>query len=385
MWLILAGRGWGKTRTGAQDIAAYAMANPKSICGVVAPTQGDLRRVCFEGHSGLLGIIPHECYASGDLRSYNKSSMEIKLWNGSLIQGFAAIEPDRLRGPQFHRVWADELAAWRYTDAYDQLVFGLRLGQNPKMIVTTTPRPTSIIIDLAKRAGKDVYITKGNTFENQANLAESALQQLRDRYEGTRLGRQELYADILDDVEGALWTYSMIESARCQMEEQPDYVRTVVAIDPAVTSGASSDETGIVVASLGEDGMFYVRHDATMKASPDTWAQKACSLLQEFEADRIIAEVNNGGDLVERVVRTIDRSVPYTAVRASRGKIIRAEPIAALYEQRKVRHVGQFKELEDQMTSYTPHTAKSPDRLDALVWALTELSRSSGQAQWRIS
>lgn len=384
VWMILAGRGWGKTRTGAQDIAAYAMSNPKSICGVIAPTKGDLRRVCFEGHSGLLGVIPPECMASGDYTSYNKSSMEIKLWNGSIIQGYAAIEPDRLRGPQFHRVWADELAAWRYADAYDQLVFGLRLGQNPKMVVTTTPRPTQIIMDLAKRAGADVHITKGNTFENEENLADSALAQLKDRYEGTRLGRQELYADILDDVEGALWNWSMIEAARVDKESMPQMTRVVVAIDPAVTGGENSDETGIVVAGRLED-RYYILDDVTLRASPDAWARRAVEAYHHWGADRIVAEVNNGGDLVEKVIRTVDRTVPYTAVRASRGKILRAEPVAALYEQGKVSHCGEFKELEDQMTSYTPISKKSPDRLDALVWAITELSRSSGQAVWRIS
>ena len=384
VWMILAGRGWGKTRTGAQDIAAYAMSNPKSICGVIAPTKGDLRRVCFEGHSGLLGIIPPECMAAGDYTSYNKSSMEIKLWNGSIIQGYAAIEPDRLRGPQFHRVWADELAAWRYADAYDQLVFGLRLGQNPKMVVTTTPRPTQIIMDLAKRAGADVHITKGNTFENEENLADSALAQLKDRYEGTRLGRQELYADILDDVEGALWNWSMIEAARVDKESMPQMTRVVVAIDPAVTGGENSDETGIVVAGRLED-KYYILDDVTLRASPDAWARRAVEAYHHWGADRIVAEVNNGGDLVEKVIRTVDRTVPYTAVRASRGKILRAEPVAALYEQGKVSHCGEFKELEDQMTSYTPISKKSPDRLDALVWAITELSRSSGQAVWRIS
>ena len=217
VWLILAGRGWGKTRTGAQDISAYAMANQNVRCGVVAPTRSDLRRVCFEGPSGLLTSIPKECLWQGDGNAYNRSAMEIKLWNGSIIQGYAAIEPDRLRGPQFHRIWADELAAWRYPEAYDQMMFGLRLGKRPQLIITTTPRPTQIISSLVRRKDKDVHLTSGNTFENHENLAESALKQLEERYAGTRLGRQELYAELLEDIEGALWSYKGIDETRIEI------------------------------------------------------------------------------------------------------------------------------------------------------------------------
>jgi len=385
IWLILAGRGWGKTRTGAQDIAAYAMAHPNVICGVIAPTGGDLRRVCFEGPSGLLSIIPSQCYQQGDRRSYNRSSMEIKLWNGSIIQGFAAIEPDRLRGPQFHRLWADELAAWRYPETYDQMMFGLRLGQKPRLVITTTPRPTPLVVSLAKRAGRDVHLTKGNTFENYENLAESALAQLKEKYEGTRLGRQELYADILDDTEGALWSHKIIEQGYISKDDLPDLTRIVVAIDPAVTNNENSDETGIVVCGYGSDNNYYVIEDASLKASPDAWGRRAVDCFYKYNADRIVAEVNNGGDLVERLIRNIDPNVPYTPVTASRGKLVRAEPIAALYEQKKVHHVGSFPVLEDQMCSYVAGVKKSPDRLDALVWALTELSQNTGQAYWRIS
>lgn len=384
IWLILAGRGWGKTRTGAMDALVYALRNPEVQVAVVTPTFGDIRRVAFGGVSGILKFLPKECMLEGRGRGYNATSSEINLFNGSKIMGFSATEPDRLRGPQFHRAWCDEIAAWQYPDTFDQLMFGLRLGENPQCVITTTPKPSPLIRGLMNRKG-GVVITRGSTFENAANLAPAAIAQLKEKYEGTRLGRQELYAEVLDDLEGALWSYSMLEGAYCGLEAQPEYVRKVVAVDPAVTSGEESDDTGIIVAGLGEDGRYYVLEDATMKGSPDAWARRACGLLHEHQADRIIAEVNNGGDLVERVVRTIDRSVPYTAVRASRGKLVRAEPIAALYEQGKVSHVGKFTELEEQMTSYTPTTGKSPDRLDALVWALTELSRSSGQAVWRIS
>jgi predicted phage terminase large subunit-like protein len=311
--------------------------------------------------------------------------MEISLWNGSIIQGFAAIEPDRLRGPQFHRIWADEVAAWRYSESFDQMMFGLRLGDDPRLVITTTPRATPLIVGLAKREGQDVHLTKGSTFENYKNLAESALQQLKDKYEGTRLGRQELYADILEEQEGALWNYGMIDSSRISRESSVEYRRVVVAIDPAVTNTETSDETGIIVCGSSNDGRFYVIDDLSGKYSPDAWGKKAIEAYYRHNADRIVAEVNNGGDLVERLLRNIDNQVPYTPVNASRGKIVRAEPIAALYEQGKVHHVGSFPELEDQMCFFTPTTKKSPDRMDALVWALTELSLSSGKAYWRIS
>ena len=383
IWLILAGRGWGKTRTGAEDVYRYALSNPNTISAVVAPTFGDLRRVCFGGVSGLTSIIPNEAYHNHDMtKGYNVSNSEIRLFNGSRIVGFSATEPNRLRGSQFHRAWCDELAAWQYPETFDQLMFGLRLGENPQCVITTTPRPTKIITDLLKR--KDVYTTTGNTFENEDNLASSALETLKERYANTRLGRQELYAEVLTDIEGALWSYKMIEERRIKREEMPDLERIVVAIDPAVTNTENSDETGIVV--CGRSGnKYYVLEDKSGKYSPDDWARTAIRLFYELNADRIVAEVNNGGDLVERLIRTIDSKVPYTPVRASRGKMMRAEPVAALYEQERVSHIGVFSQLEEQMCSYTPEARTSPDRLDALVWALTELSDTRGSAYWRIS
>ena len=383
VWLILAGRGWGKTLTGAFDTMLFALNNPESRVAVIVPTFGDLRRVAFGGVSGIMSWLPKECLMKGRGQGYSSTSQEIRLYNGSLIQGFAATEPDRLRGPQFHRAWCDEIAAWQYPDTFDQLMFGLRLGQNPQCIITTTPKPNDITRGLIKRT--NTIITRGSTFDNAANLAPAAIQQLKEKYEGTRLGRQELYAEVLDDLEGALWSYSNIEQNRATKEQIPSLSRIVVAIDPAVTNNEFSDETGLVVSGSDENGEYYVLEDGSLKASPDGWARAAIDLLYKYQADRIIAEVNNGGDLVEKVLRTIDRSVPYSAVRASRGKIVRAEPIAALYEQGKVHHVGEFKELENQLISYTPTSRKSPDRLDALVWAITELSQRSGKPVWRIS
>ena len=385
IWLILAGRGWGKTRTGAQDIALFALRNPNTISAVVAPTHGDLRRVCFGGPSGLMTVIPDECLAVGTTqKGYSSSLSEIRLANGSKIVGYAAQEPERLRGPQFHRAWCDELASWRYPEAFDQLMFGLRLGENPQCLITTTPKPQKLIRDLVER--EDVHVTSGSTFENEANLAESALSMLKDKYEGTTLGRQELYAEIIDTIDGALWKTALIEEARLPENTEKELTQIIVGIDPAVTANQDSDETGILVVGKDFNNEYYVLEDVSGKYSPDQWARKAINAFYEWGADRIVAEVNNGGDLVERLLRNIDANIPYRSVRATRGKILRAEPIAALYEQRRVHHIGVFPELESQMCSYTGEAnQQSPDRLDALVWGLAELSKSRGDVAWRIS
>ena len=384
IWLILAGRGWGKTRTGAQDIALYALRNPGTICAVVAPTHGDLRRVCFGGPSGLLTIIPEECFSkTKDMKGYSQSTSEIRLHNGSKIIGYAASEPERLRGPQFHRAWADELAAWRYPESFDMLSFGLRLGDNPQCVITTTPKPTKIIKDLIDR--EDVFVTTGSTFENQDNLAESALTMLRERYEGTTMGRQELYAEIIEDFDGALWNSRMIDEERLPEDTDRELKRIIVSIDPAVTANKNSDETGIVVVGKDYTDRYYVIDDISGIYTPDKWARLAVDAFYDYQADLVVAEVNNGGDLVERLIRSVDANCPYRAVRATRGKMLRAEPISALYEQKRVSHIGYLPELEQQMISYTGETNTSPDRLDALVWGLTELSRSRGDVNWRIS
>ena len=384
IWLILAGRGWGKTRTGAQDIALYALRNPDVTCAVVAPTAGDLRRVCFGGPSGLVNIIPKDCLSSNkSIKGYSSSMSELRLHNGSKIVGYAASEPERLRGPQFHRAWCDEIAAWRYPEAFDQLMFGLRLGDNPQCVITTTPKPVKIIKDLISR--DDVTVTSGNTFENEANLADSALAMLRDKYEGTTLGRQELYAELIENLEGALWTSKLIDEARLPESEEKELKQIIVAIDPAVTNNEDSDETGILVVGKDMNNEYYVLEDVSGKYSPDAWARKAINSYYDWNADRIVAEVNNGGDLVERLLRGMDLNIPYRSVRATRGKLVRAEPVAALYEQRRVHHIGYFPELESQMCSYIGETRPSPDRLDALVWGITELSKSKGEVNWRIS
>lgn len=365
-WVILAGRGWGKTRTGAEDAAWSGMSNPGWRIAVVAPTSADARDTCIEGDSGLLNVLPREA-----VQTWNRSLGELILVNGTRYKTFSADEPERLRGPQHNRAWGDELAAWRYPEAWDQLMFGLRLGQHPQAVVTTTPKPTPLVKSLV--AAKTSIVTRGSTFDNAANLAPSALQMLKDKYEGTRLGRQELEAEILGDLPGALWSLSVLDAYR--LREAPAIQRIVVAVDPAVTATDASDEHGIIVAALeGQRGL--VLEDASLSGSPHEWAKRAVSLYRSWNADCIVIEVNQGGDMVAHTLRTIDPNVKIKEVRASRGKHVRAEPIAALYEQGRVAHVGSFPELESQMTQMTTSGYEgegSPDRVDALVWAMTEL------------
>ncbi len=369
VWLLLAGRGFGKTRSGAEDMGWYAMTNAGVRCAVVGRTYTDVRDVCFEGESGLLAVIPNSW-----VKSYTRSlgSLCIELTNGSLIFGYGSESPDKLRGPQHHRAWADELAAWEDMDAWDQLLFGLRLGRNPQAVVTTTPRPIAILKDLVSRVGGDVRMSTGSTYENAQNLPERFLRRLRERYEGTRLGRQELFAELLFDVPGALWSYESF----VRVASTPDLERIVVAVDPAVTSRSESAETGIIVAgkcTVKRRGLGFILHDGTLRGRPEEWASRAISLYRQYQADAIVAEVNNGGDLVEHTIHTVDPNVKVVKVRASRGKIIRAEPVSALYEQGRVFHLGLFHKLEDQMVSYDGEGKVSPDRMDAAVWAITQL------------
>ena len=370
-WLILSGRGWGKTRTGAEWLAYKAIQTPKSRWAIVAKTFADARDTCAEGDSGIVSILNR--YDA--IHTYNRSIGEIILKNKSRIKLFSAEEPDRLRGPQHHGVWCDELAAWDKPDAYDQLQFGLRLGQHPQTVITTTPRPTKLIKDLLTR--DTTVVTRGSTFENSDNLAPSALIELQNRYSGTRIGRQELFGEILDDNPGALWNRTMIEANRIKESDLPPLMRIVVGIDPAVTSNENSDFTGIVTAGMTADGHYYILSDDTIKASPQEWATKAISAYDKYKADRMIAEVNNGGDLVIHLLQQVNPNIPVKKVTATRGKRVRAEPIAALMEQDRCHMVGFFAELEEQMCEWTPDASESPDRLDAMVWALTELSEGS--------
>ena len=368
----MAGRGFGKTRLGAEWLAAKAVRNDGVRCAIVARTYSDTRAVCVEGVSGILNILRE--YDA--LKDWNKSNGIITLKNNSIIQTFSADTPDSLRGPQFHFAWTDELAAWQYEDTWNQLQFGLRLGDNPQTVITTTPRPTKLIKDLIKR--NTTIVTRGSTFDNAENLSQSALLEMQMRYGGTRLGQQELYGAVLDDNPGALWNRANLEATRIKPELVPNLVRVVVGVDPAVTSGEDSDSTGIVVAGMSSDGQYYVLADDTIKASPQVWAEKAISSFEQHKADRIIAEVNNGGDLVVHLLQQVKNTIPVKKVTASRGKAVRAEPIAALFEQGRAHLVGYYPELEDQLCEWEPGTnMSSPDRMDAMVWALTELSEGS--------
>lgn len=372
IWLALAGRGWGKTRTGAEDVAWFGSRNPGSRIAIIAPTFQDARDTCVEGESGLLSVLPKAC-----IETWNRSLGELVLWNETRFKLFSATEPERLRGPQHHRAWGDEVAAWPDPTAWDQMLFGLRLGAHPQVIATTTPKPTPLIRRIVRTAG--AMVTRGSTFDNSDNLPEGTLAHLRDRYEGTRLGRQELFAELLEDVQGALWTTEMLDG--CRLRSIPDLRRIVVAVDPSGTSGnGKGDDIGIVAAGKGADGRFYVLQDASCNLSPDGWAKKVAATYERWGANRVVAERNYGGAMVEAVLRTAARHLPIKMVTASRGKMVRAEPIAALYEQGKVSHCGDFTDLEEQMCSMTPSGyvgEGSPDRADALVWALTELSRGS--------
>lgn len=380
IWLVMAGRGWGKTRVGAEDVKSYGLEHPNSRIGIVAPTFADARDTCIEGESGLLHVLP-----KGTIDKWNRSLGELILRNGTRYKLFSADEPERLRGPQHHRMWFDELGAWKYAQqTYDMAMFGLRLGMNPQAVITTTPRPIGLVKDLLKRAGLDVVLTKRSTYDNLDNLAPAFLQQIVARYEGTRLGRQELDADILDDVPGALWNRAEIDALRVPQSEVPQLTRIVVSVDPSATGNPDSDEAGIIVAGVGANGRGYVLDDYSLQGSPHVWATAAVDGYRRHTADRIVAETNNGGEMVELTIRTVDPNVAYRAVHASRGKLTRAEPVAALYEQSRVHHVGVLPRLEDEMVTWTPGD-KSPNRMDALVWALTDLMIDGAGDDWRIT
>ena len=354
-------------------MAWEAIKSPKTRWAVVAATFSDVRDTCAEGESGLVSILKRY----GALENYNRSMGEIRLTNGSRIKLFSADEPDRLRGPQFHGAWCDELAAWRYEDTWDQLQFGLRLGEHPRTLVTTTPRPVPIIKRLLERTDGSVKLVRGSTFDNAKNLAPSALAQLRARYEGTRLGRQELYAEVLTDTPGALFTQALIDDKRVQ--HYSDFTRVVVAVDPAVTLSEDSDETGIVVVGLGADGRFYVMADRSCKDTPLGWSKRVVQAYEDYQADRVVVETNQGGSFIETTLRQINPNMAITGVVAKIGKRLRAEPISSLYEQGRVSHIGTFDALEEQMVSWLPDSGNSPDRLDALVHGITSLTTQTSK------
>lgn len=374
-WLVLAGRGFGKTRTGAEWVREQIQAG-KGRVALIAPTASDARDVMVEGESGILSV----CW-SGDRDhkgetigrpSYEPSKRRLTWANGAQATTFSAEEPERLRGPQHDAGWCDEMASWKYMrDTWDMYQFGLRLGDDPRTVITTTPKPLKLIREILK--DPLTIPTRGSTYDNADNLAKTFLKAVKDKYEGTRLGRQELHAEIMEEAEGALWTRQMLDTANYK-GALPDFARIVVAVDPAITAKAESDETGVITCGVTGDGMGYVLDDVSGRYSPGDWAKKAVGQFDKYNADRIVAEGNQGGEMVRHTIHTERKGLPVSIVHASRGKYARAEPVAALYEQSRVRHVAGLDELEDQLVNWEPLSGmESPDRLDAMVWGLTDL------------
>lgn len=382
VWALNAGRGFGKTRTGAENVNRWAQEFPGCRIALIARTHSDLREVMIEGRAGILAMSPPW------FRPRYEPSTRHVVWPKaedqqvpSIATTFTAEEPDLLRGPEVDFAWCDELASWKYLEeSWANLKLALRGTAYPRTVITTTPRPLKFLRKLY--ADPYTVVTGGSTYENAANLPEAYLEEIERLYGGTTRGRQEINAELLDEAEGSLWQRAIIERYRVTPDEVPDLARIVVAIDPAVTATEQSDETGIIAVGstpMGGRDHFYVLEDGSGRYSPLEWADMALSIFDTRLADRVVGEVNNGGDMVEQTLRTRRPDVPYKAVHASRGKYARAEPVAALYEQGRVHHVGNFDELEDQQCNWVPNSnQRSPDRMDADVWAITELMGKPG-------
>lgn len=367
-WLIMAGRGWGKTLVGAHATNEVAASGQVERIHLIGEDAGDVRDVMVEGPTGVLRIAPREFRPS-----YEPSKRRLTWPNGVQATTFSAREFDDLRGPQCGFLWADEIAKWRYAQqAWDMAMMGLRMGVDPWCVATTTPKPIKLVRELLN--DPLTLLTHGTTYENIANLAAPFLNQVVKRYENTRLGQQELFARLLEEAAGALWKLAWLEATRVD-KVPPELVRIVVAIDPAVTATEEASETGIVVCGMNASAHGFVLDDLSGRYTPDGWARKAREAFHMWQADRIVAERNNGGDMVERMMRQVqapNEFLPVSTVWASRGKHTRAEPIGALWEQGRGHMVGSFGDLESQLTTWEPGD-ESPDRLDALVWGFTEL------------
>lgn len=379
IWLILAGRGFGKSRTGAETVRMWAERGGERIA-LLGATFADCRDVMIEGPSGVLAVSP----------PWNRPKWEVSkhklTWpNGTVAMVYSADEPDRLRGPQHTKAWVDEICAFRFMDAWDQLQFGMRLpGTTPQTVVTTTPRPIPILKRIMKRRGTTV--TRGSTYDNRENLHPEFFAEILSQFEGSRLGAQELNAEILDDVEGALWSRGLIERTRVLNRQMcPKLERIVVGVDPATTEGADRDETGIVVVGRGSDGHGYVLGDYSLAGSPSQWAEAVLLAHDQSGATCLVVEVNKGGALVTANIRNycnaVGRECPrIKTVNAGAGKETRAEPFVTLYETSRIHHVGYHGRLEDQLCSWVPgETRKSPDRMDGMIWALVELFPNVGK------
>lgn len=377
IWMIMAGRGFGKTRSGAEWVRMIADSQPNARIALVSASLAEARAVMVEGESGLLTIC------GPDRRPHFEPSLHrIRFRSGAQAQLFSAAEPESLRGPQHSHAWCDEIGKWplahgRAMRCWDNLLLGLRIGDHPRIVVTTTPRAVPLVQRLVKQAASGaVVITSGSTLDNTENLAVRFIAAIDSEFGDTQLARQEIAGELLDDIEGALWTRSLLEQAR-EQGPVPQAVRVVVAVDPPASAGG--DECGIIVAALGEDGIARVLADCSLAgAGPAGWAARVADAAQEWDADRVVAEANQGGAMVESVLRAADQALPVKLVHASRGKIARAEPVAAHYAAGRVRHVGVFAQLEDQLCGLLvggtyAGPGRSPDRADALVWAMTEL------------
>ena len=386
IWLVLGGRGAGKTRAGAEWVRGAVLGHPgigeprAGRIALVGETYAAVRDVMVEGPSGLLAV--HR--GRRDRPVWVPTLRRLAWPNGAVAHCFSSEDPDALRGPQFDAAWADELAKWRHPqETWDMLQFGLRLGANPREIVTTTPKPIPLLKNLL--ADPRTIVSRTTTRDNAENLAPRFLETVVGRYAGTRLGRQELEGEIVEEREDALWSRDRIEAARTDVA--PDLARVVVAVDPPASSGERAACCGIVAAGIDGEGRGYVLADATVaQAKPAEWAAKAVATYRRWHADALVVEANQGGEMVAAVIREIDPAVPVVTVHATRGKYLRAEPVALLYEQGRVRHVGAFPELEDEMSDFGLAgltSGRSPDRLDALVWALTKLMLA-GRAEPRV-
>lgn len=404
IWLLRAGRGFGKTRTGAEWIRERVK-NGYRWLGMIGSTSDDVRSVMVEGMSGLLSVChPGDVDINGNemgMPEYQPSRRRVVWPNiGAVCRTFSAEEPERLRGPNHDSIWADEIGAWaRAQDTWDNAMFGLRIGHDPRIVATTTPRPTPLMLDLRKEEGKTLVMTDGSSFANRANLAPTFFDTIIRRYQGTRLYRQEVLGELLEDVPGALFERKWFDKAFVTKAEVPELVRVTVAVDPSGTKdddpamNEGHDPIGIVAAGLGIDGKGYILRDATMLEGPRTWARAAVGLYKTLQADRIVAEQNFGGGMVEAVIRAVDRAVPYVPVVASRGKTQRAEPVSALMQQGRIKFVisGEVKDNEmigreysnliDELCNFTQHGyvgPESPNRGDAMIWAITDLMLSEG-------
>ncbi len=386
IWLLLAGRGFGKTRTGAEWVRARVESGLSSRIALVARTPHEVRDIMIQGDSGILSVCP-----PWNTPTWESSKRRLTWPNGAMAFAFSSYEPDQLRGPQFDAAWCDELASWQYPRfTWDNLAFGLRLGSSPRCVVTTTPKPIKLLRELTTR--KDVEITTGSSYDNSQNLPPGFIDAIAGRYEGTNTGLQEIYAQLLKEADGALWKREWIDDHR--LDSAPDDIRMkAVAIDPAVTFNPSrSDETGIIVAGISDDDgrkpdrkkRYWVLEDASGVMTPDAWARRAIELARKHDAEFITGETNNGGALIEAVLRHAagGDAIRFKGVHAIQSKRARAEPVSAIYEQGRVHHVGEFTQLEDQMCGWTPQSSDSPDRMDALVWAINGLTEHSRSGIW---